>query len=133
MNKKKMKMMFSAAACALVALMISAMPAEEMMTKDGDTTVVNTKLIAKDVKGYKGATPVKIYIRKSKVVKVEALPNRETPKYFQRAKTVLDKYNGASVSKAAKMQVDGVSGATFTSKALIKNVQEGLAYYKAHQ
>jgi uncharacterized protein with FMN-binding domain len=31
------------------------------------------------------------------------------------------------------MDVDGVSGATFSSKALIKNVQMGLKYYKAHK
>ena len=28
------------------------------------------------------------------------------------------------------MEVDGVSGATYTSKALVKNVQQGLEYYK---
>jgi uncharacterized protein with FMN-binding domain len=103
------------------------------MSKSKDTTIVNTELIAKDVKGYKGATPVKIYIRKNKVVKIEALPNRETPKFFARAKSLLSSWDGKTVSKAAKMDVDGVSGATFSSKALIKNVQMGLKYYKEHK
>ena len=31
------------------------------------------------------------------------------------------------------MEVDAVSGATLSSKALVKNVQEGLKYYKEHK
>ena len=109
------------------------MPADDIISKSNDTTIVNTQLIAKDVKGYKGATPVKIYIRKNKVVKIEAMPNRETPKFFARAKTVLASWDGKTVSKATKMNVDGVSGATFSSRSLIKNVQMGLSYYKEHK
>ena len=133
MNRKTIRLIAVIGLCVMVAVMLSAAPGEELITKSKDTTVVNTTLIAKDVKGYKGATPVKIFIKKNKVVKVQALPNRETPKYFQRAKAVLSEFNGQTVNKAVAMQVDGVSGATFTSKALIKNVQQGLEYYKAHK
>ena len=49
------------------------------------------------------------------------------------AKTLLAKYEGKTVKKAASMDVDGVSGATYTSKALKKNVQLGLDYYKSHK
>ena len=76
---------------------------------------------------------MKIYIRKNKVVKVEALQNRETPKFFAKAKTLLAKYEGKTVSKAAKMNVDGITGATYSSNALKKNVQLGLEYYKTHK
>ncbi len=31
------------------------------------------------------------------------------------------------------MKVDAVSGATFSSKALINNIQSGLNYYNEHQ
>jgi uncharacterized protein with FMN-binding domain len=131
--KKDFRFVISAVAIAAVTIFVSAMPGDEIMSKSKDTTIVNTELIAKDVKGYKGATPVKIYIRKNKVVKIEALPNRETPKFFARAKSLLSSWDGKTVSKAAKMDVDGVSGATFSSKALIKNVQMGLKYYKEHK
>ena len=80
-----------------------------------------------------GATPVKIYIHKNKIEKIEPLANRETPKYFARAKTLLKQYEGKSVTKATKIEVDGVSGATLSSDALKKNVQLGLTYYKEHQ
>ena len=46
---------------------------------------------------------------------------------------LLGKYEGKSVAKAAKMNVDGVTGATYSSNALKKNVQLGLEYYKTHK
>lgn len=118
---------------AAVALLISAMPGDPVITKSAGTTVVNTTTLAKDVRGFKGATPLKIYIKKNKVVKVETLKNQETPQYFNKAKALLSKYEGQTVSKAAKLKVDGVTGATFSSKALIKNMQAGLNYYKKHK
>ena len=133
MEKKDFKFIIAAVVIAALTILISAMPADDIISKSNDTTIVNTQLIAKDVKGYKGATPVKIYIRKNNVVKIEAMPNRETTKFFARAKTVLASWDGKTVSKATKMNVDGVSGATFSSRALIKNVQMGLSYYKEHK
>lgn len=49
------------------------------------------------------------------------------------AKKLLANYEGKTVKKAAKMEVDGVSGATFTSKSLKKNVQLGLEYYQKNK
>lgn len=133
MDKKIYKRFAGMAAVLAAGLLISAMPAENVMQKDGDTTIVNTQQLGKNVRGYRGATPLKIYIRKNKVVKVEALANHETPKFFAKAKAILAKYEGASTKKAARMQVDGVSGATFTSKALKKNMELGLNYYNEHK
>ena len=121
--------MVSGAALA-VTLFVSAAINSEPITRSNDTVVVNTTDISKTVRGFKGATPVQIYIKKNKVVKVEALPNRETPQYFAKAKTLLKQFEGKTVKKATQMEVDGVSGATYSSKALIKNVQQGLAYYE---
>jgi len=130
MKKRMNGLLTTLTACAMVVIMMSAMPADTIMTKENDTTIINTNLLGKGIKGFKGTTPVKIYIKQDKVVKIEALPNHETPKFFDKAKTLLTEYNGKSVSKAAKMDVDGVSGATYSSKALKKNVQLGLEYYK---
>lgn len=112
----------------------AAMPASNtIITKEGKTAVVNTTTLTANVKGFRGPTPVKLYIRKNKIVKVEALQNKETPNFFNRAKTLLKQYEGKSVSKAVTMKVDAVSGATFSSRALIKNVQAGAKYYKEHK
>ncbi|AGB28294.1 MULTISPECIES: FMN-binding protein [Prevotellaceae] len=132
MNRKR-TLTISAVAAMAVAVLMSAMPADSVITKDTGTDIVNTTSLTKSVRGYKSATPVKIYIKKNRVVKVEALGNQETPKYFDKAKAVLDKYEGKTVTKAQKMEVDAVSGATLSSKALVKNVQEGLKYYKEHK
>lgn len=114
---------------ALGALFMSQKKAD-VITKEDGMTVINTTTLATDVEGYAGATPVKIYIMKNKIERIEALPNTETPKYWVRIKkSILDKWNGLSVSDAAKQQVDVVTGATYSSEAVIENVRRGLNYY----
>jgi len=133
MDKKTIGMIATVIAVMVVALFVSAMPSDGVISKSDGMTVVNTQLIVKNVKGFQGPTPVKIFISDNKVAKIEPLPNKETPKYFNRAKELLAKYEGVPVNKAIKMDVDAVSGATFSSRGLIKNVQEGLKYYKKHK
>ena len=95
----------SLVACATVLL--SAMPGDEVISREGKTYVVNTTSLTKSIKGYLGTTPLKIYITNNKIDKIEALPNQETPKYFAKVKKqLLDKWNGMTVSKAMKAQVD---------------------------
>lgn len=130
---KKKTIIRSTVAAFAAAFLMSAMPADSVISKNGGTTVVNTTTLTKNVKGYLSNTPVKIYIKKNRVVKVEPLKNKETPQYFAKAKAVLAGFEGKTVTKAEKMNVDAVSGATLSSKALVKNVQEGLKYYKANK
>ena len=99
-------------------------------TKQADgTIVINTAALCKDVKGYRDLTPVEIYIKKGKVVKIEALRNNEGAKYMDMCRPILEKWNGKTVAAAQKLKVDAVTGATFTSNALIQNVQEGLKHF----
>lgn len=104
---------------------------DNVMNKQSDGTyVVNTTTLAKDVKGFKGATPLKIYIKSNKIVKIEPLTNRESPNYFAKVKQgLLNKWYGMKASKASTAQVDGVTGATFSSKAVKENVKRGAKYY----
>ncbi|WP_051651879.1 FMN-binding protein [Prevotella sp. P6B1] len=107
---------------------------DDTITKEDGMYIVNTTELGKHIEGYNGPTPLKIYIKKNKVVKIEALKNQETPKYYARVKKALfEKWNNLKVSEAQKLQVDGVTGATYTSEAVIKNVQAGLDYYKKHK
>ncbi len=124
----------SATALIFGVLMMSAMPGDEPLTRNGKQYIINTTTISKGVKGYLGNTPLKIYITNNKIDKIEALPNKETPKYFLKVKNqMLDKWNGMTVTKALTADVDGVTGATFSSDAVKKNVKMGLEYYKAHK
>ena len=135
MKKKIVSMMSCLAIVAAASALLSAAPQkDEVMTKEDGMYVVNTTTLGKDVIGYVGTTPVKVYIKKNKVVKVEALKNQETPKYFVKVKKALiEKWNGLKVNEARQLKVDGVTGATFSSDALIQNVQLGLDYYKSHK
>ena len=104
---------------------------DDTMTKENGVFVINTTNLAKDVEGYNGSTPLKIYIKKDKVERIEFLKSMETPKYYAKVKKALmDKWNGLKVKDAKMQQVDIVTGATYSSEAVIKNVQAGLEYYQ---
>lgn len=130
-----MKKILSIVAFLAIALCANA---DDVMTKKSDGTyVVNTTELCR-VRGFKGYTPLEVHIKSNKVVKIVALENRETPKYYQKVLKALEAmYVGSKVSKAAeaakKPKVDGTTGATFSSKAVQQNVKAALAYYKAHK
>ena len=136
MKKKGTKAMSMAVALLMLALGAGAVVTQQSaMTKQSDGTyIVNTTTLCQNVKGYRGTTPLKIYIKNDKVEKIEALKNQETPKYFARVKEqMLNMWNGKTVKKATKLKVNGVTGATMSSDAVKKNVTKGLEYYQAHK
>jgi len=103
---------------------------DPIMTKQKDVTIINTTSLASDIEGYVGTTPVKIYIQNGKILRIEALENEETPKYFNMVeKKLLTKWNGLPVKTAEKQKIDAVTGATVSSEAIIENVQRGISYY----
>lgn len=118
-------------------LLVCAMnaQADDVMKKEKDGTyIVNTTTLAQDVEGYNGPTPVEIHIQKNKIVKVVLLKSMETPKYNARIKKeMLPKYEGQKVVKNKTPEVDGLTGATFTSDAIKENVRRGLEYYFKHK
>ena len=126
---------FSCCSLIVAALMLQSwMASDQTMTKENGMTVINTTTLGKDVQGYLGTTPLKIFIEKNKVVKIEALKNQETPKYFIKVKkALLEKWNGMKVKDAQKLKVDAVTGATYSSDAVIENVKLGLDYYQNHK
>ena len=112
------------------ACLMSVGQADEVITKENGTTIVNTTTLAEDVEGYAGPTPLKIYIKKNKIEKIEALKNVETPKYFALIKRdLLSRWNGLNVKKAEQQQVEAVTGATYSSESVIENVRRGLEFY----
>ena len=109
--------------------------ADDVMKKEKDVTyIVNTTTLAQDVEGYNGPTPLEIHIKKNKIVKVVLLKSMETPKYNARIKKdMLPKYENQKLTKNKGVEVDGVTGATFTSDAVKENVRRGLEYYWKHK
>lgn len=103
----------------------------EVMTKEKNTYTINTTTLCK-VLGFKSSTPLIITVKKDKIIKIEALPNQETPKFFDRVKkSMLPKYEGKKFKDHDK--VDGISGATRSSNAVKAHVAEAYNYYKKNK
>lgn len=115
----------------LLLLAASTAQAQQAISQRGDTTVINTTSLTQNVRGYRGPTPLNIFVHKNKIVRIEALRNRETPKYFQMVRQqLLGAWDGMTVKKALKAEVDGVTGATLSSNAVKVNVKAGLQQLK---
>ena len=126
-----MKKLFS---CLLALALAFPLFADNVMTKENGMYVVNTTTLGKKVRGYVADTPLKIYIQKDRIVRIEALKNQETPKHNALVKkNMLTKYEGMRVKDVKKQQVDGVTGATFTSNAMRQTVLLGIEYYRKHK
>jgi len=93
-----------------------------------DTLVVNTYPLCKDSIGFDGPTPLKITVVDGVVASVGALPNDETPNFFNLVlqSGLLESVVGMKPAEAAEMHLDAVSGATYSSTAVIANLRAGL-------
>ena len=101
---------------------------EPMAVLEDGSVRLNTTELGKDIVGYGGTVPLEITLQDGRVKSIRALANSETPDFFTEASALLTKWNGQTIEDAQKMKVDAVSGATFSSKAIIGNVQRGLQY-----
>lgn len=125
-----MRTLYSAL-CAILLLAVVAVPVEgktkKKSSKANTSQVIFTGDIAKKVYGYNGKTPVNIHIKDGKIAQIEVLPNDETPQYLKRAiAKVCPQYEGKTVAEAQKVKADVATGATYTSEALIRNIEMGL-------
>lgn len=91
--------------------------------------VAYSKPASDGIKGYAGETPVLIAFSPKQIITgVWLLQNNETPNYVNRvaAANFFNNWNGLTVKQAKKKEVDTVSGATFTSRAVAQSVQAAL-------
>lgn len=123
---------FSITVAVFAFSLMSAGVTKDVIKYSKGTAIVNTSSIVR-ARGFQGKTPIKIYIKGNKITKIESLPNHETPSVYANAEELLKKFIGKTVNEASTMKVDGVSGATYSSKALIENVKGGLKYYKENK
>ena len=102
----------------------------ETLTKTENGFVINTTEIGKDIIGYGGPTPVEITVANGKIKKINTLPNKETPEYYGavRNSDLLERLDGMTLEEAINTPLDGVSGATYSSKAIISNIKAGIGY-----
>lgn len=130
-----MKKLFIPCVCLMMALALtSANKKDGAMVKEKGVYIVNTTTLGKDVIGYEGPTPLKVYIKDGKIQKIEFLENQETPKYWKAAVAHLqNKWDGMTVKDAKTQEVDGRTGATFSSDAVKQNVKLAVEYYEKNK
>lgn len=95
--------------------------------------IINTTEIGKNIYGYEDIVPLKIYIKQGKIIDIETLPNDETPEYMDDVIGILDKWIGLDLKSARELEVDAITGATYTSNAIIENVHIALDYFFSHK
>lgn len=118
----------------MVIMLLSAASNDDTMVKENGVYIVNTTKIGKDVMGYEGPTPLKVFIKDGKVQKIEFLDNSETPRFWAAAVSHLqNKWDGMTVAQVKSTQVDGRTGATFSSDAIKQNVRLAVEYYEQHK
>ena len=92
---------------------------------------IYTQPLCSGIIGYNDIVPLKITMENGKISDIEILDNRETPKYMKRVVEggLVEKFYGLTPSEVAGLDVDAVSGATFTSNAIIKSVRVTMEDY----
>lgn len=103
---------------------------QPVLSRRGDTAVINTARLTPDVRGYGGATPLEVKLLEGRIVAVSPLPNAESPEWFGRlAKAGFwHNWDGLTPAEAAALEVDAVSGATYSSRAVRQNVAAAAQY-----
>ncbi|MEE8706098.1 MAG: FMN-binding protein [Oscillospiraceae bacterium] len=71
--------------------------------------------------GYKGTITVSVTVKNGQVTAIDVISKSDTDRYFDEAKSLLDKIIGQQ-----SLQVDAVTGATFSSAGLINAVYSAL-------
>ena len=88
-------------------------------------TIYSTDAYGSRIRGYAGPTPLFIAVNeKGKIVSIAAAQNIETEEYFSYVleSPLLKKWNGKTLKEAATFKPDAVTGATYSSTAVIRTV-----------
>lgn len=96
--------------------------------------IVHTAPYARDIIGFAGATPLYIYVSpEQQILQIAPGNNEETPSFYKKAYNgIIPHWIGQDLDNGKDLEVDAVSGATYTSNALIHNVKNTLDICTAH-
>ena len=108
--------------------LVSGSCAPRTRTKGPDTLKVNTLESGAAIIGFNGPTPIELCVYDGVITEIKALPNQETPRFFQRVldSGLLTALIGKTPAEAREIPLDAVSGATYSSTAVIKNIHLAL-------
>ena len=96
----------------------------------GDTTLYTEELCG-DIIGFNGSIPLEISMKDGKIANINILENEETPRFLQHVidANLIEKFYGLTPKEAVELDIDAVSGATYSSTAIIKTVKTRMAIY----
>ena len=97
----------------------------------GDTTLY-TEEFCKEIIGFNNYIPLEINIKDGRIENIAILDNQETPRFLQKVTDagLVEKFYGLTPSEAINLDIDAVSGATYSSNAIIKSVKTRMAIYE---
>ena len=96
-------------------------------------TILHSFPVAQDINGYAGPVPILILLDADNIiVGIKILDNSDTPSYVEKVQKsgMLKRWNGKSISEALATDVDAVSGATFTSRAIDASFRKRIAFFQ---
>ena len=89
----------------------------------GNIHIYSSYPYGKGIHGFSGPTPLFIAVdQRQKIIGMAAAPNHESPDVFQWTKPLMKAWNGKTLKEAQSYTPDAISGATFSSKAIIQTV-----------
>ena len=129
----KKALLIAGIGAVLVSVSLVSPSCGSSAAKGPDTLKINTTELGAGVIGYNGPTPLEIAVYKGVITEIKALPNQESPRYLQHVleSGLLEQFKGKTVEEAKALELDAVSGATYTSEAMIKNIRLGLDQIQA--
>jgi hypothetical protein len=104
----------------------------DVLSADGKVLgrVLSTSPDSDEITGYAGPVPLLIGVDPAaKIVGIALLPNRESGNFVAHVRNsgLFQSWDGLGFAEAAAKQVDAVSGATYTSTAVVKSLRKRLA------
>lgn len=95
-------------------------------------TILFTNECCQDISGFAGTIPLEIYVVEGKINYISILPNQETPGFMRKVTNsgLLEKFYGLTPKEAVTLDIDAVSGATYSSNAIIKSVKRRMEIYE---
>lgn len=107
------------------------LPADTVSTLPDGSIVIHTAALCPKVEGYAGAVPLDITVTDGRITDIKSLANNESPEYFGQAAEIFRHYIGMDISRPDGLTAaDAVTGATYSSNAIIENIAAAIAWYR---
>lgn len=94
----------------------------------GDEIIINSAPVGGNIIGYAGSIPLVITVRDGVIEAIEPCENDETPRFFSRVEEgLLPQWIGTPLEDVADKEVDGITGATYSSDATNETIKTAVA------